>query len=79
MSNLPRPPAHLEPYVRILGVEGAMLFFLTYGGGELYIPRNARPGARWSTCWGSRPRGRLEPLLIGCPAACRPPSPGWHG
>lgn len=45
MSNLPRPPAHLEPYVRILGVEGAMLFFLTYGGGELYIPRNARPGA----------------------------------
>lgn len=45
MSNLPRPPAHIEPYVRILGVEGAVTFFLNYGGSELYIPRNPRPGA----------------------------------
>lgn len=45
MTNLPRPPAHLEPYVRILGVEGAIVFLLAYGGGELYIPRRAQPGA----------------------------------
>lgn len=45
MTNLPRPPAHLEPYVRILGVEGAITFFLTYGGGELYIPRRAVEGS----------------------------------
>lgn len=45
MTGLPRPPAHLEPYVRILGVEGAITFLLTYGGGELYIPRRARENA----------------------------------
>lgn len=31
--------------MRILGVEGAITFLLTYGGAELYIPRRARPGA----------------------------------
>lgn len=31
--------------MRILGVEGAITFFLTYGGADLYIPRRARPGA----------------------------------
>ncbi|WP_323036231.1 helix-turn-helix domain-containing protein [Pararhodobacter sp.] len=45
MTNLPRPPAHLEAYVRILGVEGAITFLLNYGGGELYIPRNAVAGS----------------------------------
>ena len=40
----PRPPAHLEPYVRILGDEGAVAFLLTYGGSELYIPRDPKPG-----------------------------------
>ena len=38
MNNLPRPPAHVEPYVRILGTEGAVAFFLAFGGGELYLP-----------------------------------------
>lgn len=39
MSDLPRPPAHLEAYVRILGTEGAIGFLLRFGGAELYIPR----------------------------------------
>jgi hypothetical protein len=39
MTDLPRPPAHLEPYVRILGTEGAIAFLLRFGGAELYIPR----------------------------------------
>jgi hypothetical protein len=42
--KLPRPPAHVEPYVRILGVDGARDFLLTFGGSEVYFP--ARPGAR---------------------------------
>ena len=42
--TLPRPPAHVEPYVRVLGVEGARDFLLTFGGSEVYFP--ARPGAR---------------------------------
>lgn len=46
MNNLPRPPAHVEPYVRILGVEGAVTFLLTYGGAELYLPLTAAAAAR---------------------------------
>lgn len=38
---MPRVPAHVEPYVRILGIEGAITFLLHFGGGELYIPRTA--------------------------------------
>ena len=38
MSNRPRPPAHVEPYVRILGYEGAVAFILEFGGAEIYLP-----------------------------------------
>lgn len=51
-SNTPRPPAHLEPYVRILGTEGAITFLLAYGGAELYVPRTARLGAPLTTLLG---------------------------
>ena len=40
MTGLPRPPAHLEAYVRILGVEGAIAFLLRFGGAELYLRRS---------------------------------------
>lgn len=50
--NYPRPPAHIEPYVRILGVEGAVDFFLHYGGGELYIPRKAVAGSELAELLG---------------------------
>lgn len=39
------PPAHLEPYVMILGEDLAVEFFLTFGGAELVLfhtPRRAR-------------------------------------
>jgi len=52
MTNLPRPPAHLEAYVRILGNEGAITFLLNYGGGELYIPRNPVIGSPLVTLLG---------------------------
>ncbi len=35
------PPAHIEPFVRILGVEGALTFLMTFGGAELVYHRNA--------------------------------------
>lgn len=38
----PEPPAHLEPYVRILGVEDAVLFFMTFGGAELALAADPR-------------------------------------
>ena len=43
--NIPRPPAHVEPYVTALGAEAAVQFFLHFGGAELSIPRNPKPGS----------------------------------
>lgn len=43
--NHVQPPAHLEAYVRVLGVEGAIEFFMAFGGAELVYflsPRNSR-------------------------------------
>lgn len=40
----PRPPAHVEPYVRALGADRAVEFLLAYGGSEVYLAR--RPGTR---------------------------------
>lgn len=37
MTNYPPPPAHLEPYVRVLGTDGAIDFLLAFGGGEIYL------------------------------------------
>ncbi|MFN4191833.1 MAG: helix-turn-helix domain-containing protein [Tabrizicola sp.] len=37
--TVPRPPAHLEPYVSALGIEAAIELFLNFGGTFLYIPR----------------------------------------
>jgi len=37
-----RPPAHVAPYVQILGEEGAVLFLATFGGAELYFARPTR-------------------------------------
>lgn len=39
-----RPPAHVEPYVNILGEERAVAFFLAFGGAELHF---AQTPARW--------------------------------
>ncbi len=44
MTDLPRPPAQIEPIVRALGVDDAVTFLMTFGGAEIYIAR--APGAR---------------------------------
>lgn len=40
----PRPPAHLEPFVRALGVDLAIQVLLRFGGAELYL--STSPTAR---------------------------------
>lgn len=35
--ELPPAPAHVDPYVTVLGAEGAMTFLLTFGGSEVYL------------------------------------------
>lgn len=37
MTDLPRPPAHVEPYVQVLGEGLAFEFLLRFGGAELYL------------------------------------------
>ena len=38
-----RPPAHVEPYVRLLGEDLAITFFLACGGSRVYLAE--KPGA----------------------------------
>ena len=42
----PTPPAQVEPIVRILGVQGAVDFLLTFGGAELYLTQNPKNRSR---------------------------------
>lgn len=37
-----RPPAQAEPYVHVLGIEGAIQFLLKFGGTEIYIARSPK-------------------------------------
>ena len=39
-----RPPAHIQPYVDVLGVDGTVDFLMTFGGAELSLRSNPRRG-----------------------------------
>ena len=43
--NVPRPPAHIEPYVTALGAERAVRFLLAFGGAYLYIGKDPTEAA----------------------------------
>lgn len=43
--NIPRPPAHIEPYVTALGAERAVRFFLAFGGADFYIAKDPKGAA----------------------------------
>lgn len=45
MTNYPRPPAHIAPFVEALGPELAVEFFLAFGGADLYIARDPKGGS----------------------------------
>ena len=34
---MPRPPAHVQPFVEALGPDMAVTYLLTYGGAEVYL------------------------------------------
>ena len=54
MSSLPPPPAHVAPFVEVLGTEEAVNFLLTFGGAELYLSEKPRPDSRLSRAIGQR-------------------------
>lgn len=37
MTALPRPPAHVERYVRVLGAETTVDFLCEFGGAEIFL------------------------------------------
>lgn len=37
MTDWPPPPAHVQPFVRVLGPELAFRFLMEFGGAELYL------------------------------------------
>ena len=39
-------PANIEPFVRVLGVDGAIRFLLAFGGTELFLSANPRGKSR---------------------------------
>lgn len=45
-ARTPRPPAHVEPYVRALGVDGAIRFFLAFGGAGVYLSERSTARSR---------------------------------
>lgn len=50
--NIPRPPAHVAPFVEALGAELAVRFLLRFGGAELYIPRDPKGGSELAEVLG---------------------------
>ncbi|WPY94698.1 sigma factor-like helix-turn-helix DNA-binding protein [Limimaricola variabilis] len=56
----PRPtPAHVEPYVRVLGLEGAIEFLLTFGGAQLYLPHTPQGRSKLAQVVGIEKAARL--------------------
>lgn len=46
MTGTPPPPAHIAPYVHVLGPELAVRFLLSFGGAELYLAANPKGRSR---------------------------------
>lgn len=58
----PRPPAHVEPYVRVLGPERAVDFLLAFGGSEVCLPRRPGPRSAVARVVGTEAVARLAAL-----------------
>ena len=44
--NIPRPPAHIEPYVTALGAEATVRFLLAFGGAPFYVAANPKGASK---------------------------------
>jgi hypothetical protein len=53
------PPAHLEPYVDILGPEEAERCFLTMGGKEIYLTERAAGRSELARLFGDARQCRM--------------------
>lgn len=51
-APLPQTPAHVEPFVQVLGVEGAIGFLLMFGGAELHLTTSPKGRSRLEAEYG---------------------------
>lgn len=63
--TLPRPPAHVAPYVEVLGHDLTVAFLLEFGGARLY--------------WARDPKGRSEAEALIGPEKLRDLGRVWGG
>lgn len=63
MTDYPAPPAHIAPYVEVLGPKGAMDFLLTFGGGEVYLTANPKGRSRLAEAVGIEKAAALAEVL----------------
>ncbi|MGK7664238.1 MULTISPECIES: helix-turn-helix domain-containing protein [unclassified Marinovum] len=61
--SYPSPPAHLQPYVRVLGIPGALTFLLTFGGSEVYLTSSPKRRARLVEMIGPDKAAELAELI----------------
>jgi DNA-binding transcriptional regulator YiaG len=65
---LPPPPAHVAPYVSVLGTADAVTFFLTFGGAELYLAANPKGRSRLAALIGAERASALARISERLPA-----------
>lgn len=65
MTELPRPPAQIEPFVRVLGVDDTIKFIAEFGGVEIYIARNPTARSRIVAVMGREKAEALARLAEG--------------
>lgn len=63
----PPPPAHIEPYVQVLGVDGAVEFLMNFGGAELYLAPNPKRRSRLVAVVGQAKARELAAACEGMP------------
>ena len=75
MTKKPETPANLTAYVEVLGVDGAVEFFLTFGGSELYLPQDPKGGSEITRAIGVEKTkalaARLNAMKIRVPTSKR--------
>lgn len=62
MTALPPPPAHVEPYVRVLGPQKAFEFLMRFGGAELYLSATPKGRSEAETVVGAEKLAELAAL-----------------
>lgn len=63
MSDLmPKPTAHVAPYVEVLGVDLTVTFLLAFGGAEIYLPSDRRSRSRVADLIGRKKAAALAKI-----------------